>query len=164
MQAAPDKQISLTDPDARSMATSGKGTGMVGYNVQTAVDAKHHLIVAHEVTNVGNDRSQLVDHGRAGARGDGRARSSTALADRGYFNGEEVLACEATGVTPHRSQAADLRRQGGRPLRQAGLRLRRGRRRLSLPRRREADPAILRMSRQGESFITTGRRTAPAVR
>src|SRR5258708_23193073 len=52
-----DKQISLTDPDARSMKT--RGTGIVGYNVQTAVDAKHHLIVAHQVTNVGTDRSQL---------------------------------------------------------------------------------------------------------
>jgi C4-dicarboxylate-specific signal transduction histidine kinase len=57
VHAAPDKQISLTDPDARSMATSGKDTGMVGYNVQAAVDAEHHLIVAHEVTNIGNDRS-----------------------------------------------------------------------------------------------------------
>src|SRR4029434_4918255 len=54
---APDRQISLTDPDARAMATQGKGTGMVGYNVQAAVDAEHHLIVAHEVTNVGHDRS-----------------------------------------------------------------------------------------------------------
>jgi transposase len=59
MLATPDQQISLTDPDARSMATSGRGTGMVGYNVQTAVDAKHHLIVAHEVTNQGHDRTQL---------------------------------------------------------------------------------------------------------
>ena len=60
MLQAPDQQISLTDQDARSMATSGRGTGMVGYNVQTAVDAKHHLIVAHEVTNVGHDRTQLA--------------------------------------------------------------------------------------------------------
>src|SRR5271167_4128838 len=60
VEAAPDKQVSLTDPDARSMATSGKGTGIVGYNVQIAVDAEHHLIVAHEVTNVGSDRTQLV--------------------------------------------------------------------------------------------------------
>ena len=60
VQAAPDQQVSLTDPDARSMATSGRGTGMVGYNVQTAVDAEHHLIVAHEVTNVGHDRTQLA--------------------------------------------------------------------------------------------------------
>src|SRR3970282_1897402 len=59
MLAAPDEQLSLTDPDARSMATSGRGTGMVGYNVQTAVDAKHHFIVAYEVTNLGHDRTQL---------------------------------------------------------------------------------------------------------
>ena len=59
MMASEDKQISLTDPDARSMATSGKGSGIVGYNVQCAVDTTHHLIVAHEVTNVGTDRSQL---------------------------------------------------------------------------------------------------------
>jgi len=61
MKASPDGQISLTDPDARSMATSGRGTGIVGYNVQTAVDAKHHMIVAYEVTNVGHDRGQLAD-------------------------------------------------------------------------------------------------------
>jgi len=48
LQASPDQQISLTDPDARSMATSGRGSGTVGYNVQTAVDDKHHLIIAHE--------------------------------------------------------------------------------------------------------------------
>jgi len=59
VQDAPDQQVSLTDPDARSMATSGKGTGIVGYNVQTVVDAEHHLIVAHEVTNQGHDRSHL---------------------------------------------------------------------------------------------------------
>jgi len=59
MMQTEDKQISLTDPDARSMATSGRGSGIVGYNVQSAVDTKHHLIVSHEVTNVGSDRGQL---------------------------------------------------------------------------------------------------------
>jgi len=60
MLAAPDQQISLTDPDSRSMATSGRGSGVVGYNVQVAVDTEHHLIVNHEVTNVGSDRAQLA--------------------------------------------------------------------------------------------------------
>lgn len=46
---APDQQVSLIDRDARSMATSGRGTGIVDYNVQTAIDTKNHLIVAHDV-------------------------------------------------------------------------------------------------------------------
>jgi len=99
VQAAPDQQVSLTDPDARSMATSGRGTGVVGYNVQTAVDAEHHLIVAHEVTNVGNDRAQLEPMGRK-ARDATGCGEVTALADRGYFNGEQILACEGTGIVP----------------------------------------------------------------
>ena len=99
VQAAPDKQVSLTDPDARSMATSGRGTGLVGYNVQTAVDAEHHLIVAHEVTNVGHDRTQLQPMA-VKARDATGCEQLTALADRGYFNGEQVLACEGTGVLP----------------------------------------------------------------
>ena len=99
VRAAPDKQISLTDPDARSMATSGKDTGLVGYNVQAVVDAQHHLIVAHEVTNIGNDRSQLSTMAKQAQEATG-VRELTAIADRGYFKGEEILACEATGVTP----------------------------------------------------------------
>ena len=100
VHAAPDRQISLTDPDARAMATSGKGTGTVGYNLQAAVDAKHHLIVAHEVTNVGHDRDQLSNMGGQAKAAMG-VEALDALADRGYFNGEEVLACEALGVTPY---------------------------------------------------------------
>ena len=99
VHAAPDRQISLTDRDARSMATSGKDTGMVGYNVQAVVDAKHHLIVAHEVTNIGNDRSQLSAMAQQAQEAMG-ARELTAIADRGYFKGKEILACEAAGVTP----------------------------------------------------------------
>jgi transposase len=86
---APDGQISLTDPDARSMATSGRGTGMVGYNVQTAVDAKHHLIVAHEVTNVGHARDQLSSMAQKAREAIGRDKL-TVLADRGYIKGEEI--------------------------------------------------------------------------
>lgn len=97
--ASPDGQVSLTDPDARSMATSGKGTGIVGYNVQAAVDAEHHLIVAHEVTNDGHDRTQLAPMGTAARQAMGTPEI-TVLADRGYFNGEQVLACEGTGVLP----------------------------------------------------------------
>jgi transposase len=99
VHAAPDKQISLTDPDARSMATSGKDTGLVGYNVQAVVDTQHHLIVAHEVTNIGNDRSQLATMAKHAQEATG-VRELTAIADRGYFKGEEILACEAVGVTP----------------------------------------------------------------
>src|SRR5258708_937613 len=97
MSQAPDGQISLTDPDARSMATSGRGTGMVGYNVQTAVDTKHHMIVAHEVTNVGHDRNQLssMAHQTRDAIGTNKL---TVFADRGYFKGEEILDCEQAGI------------------------------------------------------------------
>jgi transposase len=97
---APDQQISLTDPDARSMATSGKGTGIVGYNVQLAVEAEHHLIVAHEVTNVGHDRTQLVTMSRQ-ARTVMAREQLTVLADRGYFSGQQILACAREGVVPY---------------------------------------------------------------
>src|SRR5262245_13682731 len=98
MLATPDHQISLTDPDARSMATSGRGSGVVGYNVQVAVETKHHLIVAHEVTNVGTDRSQLSPMAKA-AKATLRVEKLDAVADRGYFSGEEILACENAGIT-----------------------------------------------------------------
>ena len=98
LAAAPDEQVSLTDPDARSMATSGRGTGIVGYNVQTAVDTRHHLIVAHEVTNVGHDRTQLAN--MASKARDAVGQDITALADRGYFKGEEILRCSDHGIVP----------------------------------------------------------------
>jgi transposase len=98
MLATADQQISLTDPDARSMATSGRGSGVVGYNVQTAVDTTHHLIVTHEVTNVGTDRSQLASVAKE-AKATLETESLEVVADRGYFNGAEILACEQAGIT-----------------------------------------------------------------
>lgn len=98
MLATPDQQISLTDPDARSMATSGRGSGMVAYNVQSAVDTKHHLIVAHEVTNLGSDRSQLSAMAKQ-AKAALETDSLEVVADRGYFNSEEILACDQAGIT-----------------------------------------------------------------
>src|SRR5450631_3656950 len=97
MAQTPDGQISLTDPDARSMATSGRGTGMVGYNVQTAVDAKHHMIVAHEVTNVGHDRDQLSSMAHQARDAIGTTKL-TVFADRGYYKGEEIFDCEQAGI------------------------------------------------------------------
>ena len=97
VRTAPDGQISLTDPDARAMATNGKGTGLVGYNVQAAVDTRHHLIVAHEVTNIGHDRTQLVPLSALAQVATGRTRL-TVLADRGYYSGQQVLTCEKAGV------------------------------------------------------------------
>ena len=98
MLATPDQQISLTDPDARSMATSGRGSGVVGYNVQIAVEAKHHLIVTHEVTNDGSDRSQL-SHVAKETKAMLDVDKLDAVADRGYFDSEEILACENAGIT-----------------------------------------------------------------
>jgi transposase len=97
MVMSKDKQISLTDPDARSMATSGKDTGIVGYNVQAAVDTKNHLIVAHEVTNVGTDRHQLSNMAEQ-ARTEMDVERLDAVADRGYYASEEILACEEAGI------------------------------------------------------------------
>jgi transposase len=91
LEASPDKQVSLTDPDSRSMKT--RGSGIVGYNVQTAVDVKNHLIVAHEVSNIGNDRSQL-SHIATLAKDAIDTDELTVVADRGYYNGSEIKDCE----------------------------------------------------------------------
>ena len=98
MLASPDQQISLTDPDSRSMATSGRGSGMVGYNVQLAVDTEHHLIVTHEVTNTGSDRSQLAKMASQ-AKDVLNADHLDVVADRGYFSSVEILACEQADIT-----------------------------------------------------------------
>jgi transposase len=95
LEATGETQISLTDPDARSMMT--RGSGIVGYNVQTAVDAKHHLIVEHEVTNIGNDRDQFSGMAKKARTAIG-TESLTAIADRGYFKSEEILACKQAGL------------------------------------------------------------------
>src|SRR5262249_32233774 len=98
MLASPDQQISLTDPDSRSMATSGRGSGVVGYNVQVAVDTQHHLIVTHEVTNSGSDRSQLANIAMQAKEVLG-AEHLDAVADRGYYNSTEIKACDDAGIT-----------------------------------------------------------------
>lgn len=97
MLASPDQQISLTDPDSRSMATSGRGSGVVGYNVQVAVDTDHHLIITHEVTNTGSDRAQLANIASR-AKDVLGVDNLEAVADRGYYSGEEILACDKAGI------------------------------------------------------------------
>jgi len=136
VQDAPDQQVSLTDPDARSMATSGKGTATVGYNVQIAVDAEHHLIEVHEVTNQGYDRHQLAPMAFKAQQAAGREQI-TALADRGYFNGDQVLSCEGTGVAPIVPKT--LWQHQARPIRRAGFHLRRREGSLYLPGRPAPD-------------------------
>jgi hypothetical protein len=98
MLASSDQQISLTDPDRRSMATSGRGSGVVGYNVQVAVETEHHLIVTHEVTNSGSDRAQLANVAKQ-AKSVLETETLEAVADRGYFSSLEILACHEAGIT-----------------------------------------------------------------
>lgn len=97
LRKQPDEQLSLTDPDARSMATSGRGTGVVGYNVQLAADTKHHLIVAHDVINEGHDRGSLWSRAQRSREAVGKDKLQV-IADRGYFKGPEILTCEQAGI------------------------------------------------------------------
>jgi transposase len=103
MQRKLDKQeaaqISLTDPDSRSMTSQAKGSGVVGYNVRVAVDAKHHLIVAHEVTNATSDRQQLTKIAQAAREAMSKPRLR-AYADRGYFNAPQIKGCADVGIIP----------------------------------------------------------------
>ncbi len=101
MLEAPDKQLSLTDPDARSMKS--RGTGVVGYNVQSAVDAKHHLIIAHEVVNVGTDRQQLLPMAKE-AKAVLGTKKLTVVADKGYYNGKQIRECEQAGIIAYVSK------------------------------------------------------------
>ena len=98
MLEAPDEQLSLTDPDARSMKS--RGSGIVGYNVQAAVDIETHLIVAHDVTNAGIDRRQLSPMARK-AKQLLDDEPIQVIADQGYYRGEELLACEEAGITAY---------------------------------------------------------------
>jgi transposase len=100
MLEAPDQQVSLTDPDARAMALSPGNSGLVGYNVQTAVDAQHHLIVAHEVSNKGSDRKQLFNMASQAKAALG-VEHLDVVADRGYFRSEEILACDRAGINAY---------------------------------------------------------------
>jgi transposase len=110
MDISGETQVSLTDPDARAMATTSKQPRVVGYNVQSAVETKHHLIVAHEVTNLGYDRDALSMMAHA-AREVMASEAIEAIADKGYYKGEEIVACEEDGIAvtvpkPHTSNAA----------------------------------------------------------
>jgi hypothetical protein len=110
MDGSGETQVSLTDPDARAMATTSKQPRVVGYNVQSAVESKHHLIVTHEVTNLGYDRDALAMMARA-AREVMASEAIEAVADKGYYKGEEIVACEEDGIAvtvpkPHTSNAA----------------------------------------------------------
>ncbi len=141
MLASPDEQISLTDPDSRSMATSGRGSGVVGYNVQVAVDTENHLIVTHEVTNSGSDRAQLANVGKQ-AKAVLGVEKLEAVADRGYYNSPEILACERAGITVDAAEADDVGRKIRGAARKAGLSLHRVSGRLSLPGRRISGVSI----------------------
>ena len=114
------------------MATSGRGSGTVGYNVQVLVETEHHLIVTHEVINIGNDRAQLAPMAKAAQQALG-SEELHVLADRGYFDGEQIKACADAGLNRQLATGTDLGLQGPRPLRQTALRLSARPGRLSLP-------------------------------
>lgn len=113
LDETPDGQISLIDPDARAMATSAKNSGLVGYNVQAAVDTGTHLIVTHDVTNHCHDRDQLAPTAIAAKAALDRSEMH-AVADKGYFNGREILACHDAGIvtTVPRPETSGNRKKG----------------------------------------------------
>ncbi|MGB5212121.1 MAG: IS1182 family transposase [Anderseniella sp.] len=113
MLEAPDEQISLTDPDSRSMATSGRGSGVVGYNVQAAVEIDHHLIVTHDVVQTGNDTSQLAPMAQKAKQALG-VDELDVVADRGYFSADQIKECAHADVTPTlpKPQTSSNRKKG----------------------------------------------------
>src|SRR5215472_7091275 len=123
------------------MATSGRGFGVVGYNVQVAVDTEHHLIVAHEVTNSGSDRPQLANMAKQ-AKAVLQSEELAAVADRGYFNSPEILECVKAGHHRDIAQADDVWREIARSLWQARLCLCAGKGCLSLSGRRAVDLSV----------------------
>ena len=118
MASTGETQVSLTDPDCRAMATTSKQPRVVGYNVQTVVETKHHLIVAHEVTNHGYDRDALSMMARA-AKDVMASEPIEAVADKGYYSGEEIVAAEKGRSCRHGLEAEHIERGGRGPLRQS---------------------------------------------
>jgi len=113
LKQQPEPQLSVTDPDARSMISQAKGTGTVGYNVQTAVDGQHHLIVAHEVTNIGSDRAQLTRMAVAAREAMGK-QGLRVFADRGYFSAQQIKACADAGIEAYvpKSMTSNAKAEG----------------------------------------------------
>ena len=95
---AEQKQVSVTDPDTRKMPTA-HGT-VVGYNAQLAVDARHKLIAADDVTNEVNDLKQLASVALAAKANLGLTQTEV-VADAGYYNAAEVSRCTERGITPY---------------------------------------------------------------
>ena len=158
MLASPDQQVSLTDPDSRSMATSGRGSGVVGYNVQVAVDTEHHLIVVHDVINVGNGPRAARAHGQGGEGSSAGGGTWHAVADRGYFGSPEILECDEAGITvtlpkPMTSGAKSQGRFGKQDFVYVA-----GGGCLSLPGRRAVDLSVLRAKSMARRSGAIGRR------
>ena len=153
-------QVSLTDPDSRAMALTPRGE--VSYNVQTAVDQKHHLIVAQEVTNEVLDNHQLFTMAQRTRQSLGQ-KELQVVADMGYYNHEELKRCEEAGITTYVSKPL-VSKNTARGLfgkekfvyeptgTVTGVRLRSG------------WIFVLRLRRKTRSFATTGPKLARAVR
>ena len=100
MEESGESQISLTDPDSRSMPVGGGRITDVGYNVQVAVDPKHKLIVDHQVTNAVTDRGLLSKMALRAKEALGVERLDV-LTDMGYYDGQQIKACLGAGITPY---------------------------------------------------------------